>query len=60
MELIDFMNVLYGNLEDRFKKFQVYNVPTMGADDFMVLFLFFSLSHCKISYRRWCRVCLIK
>ena len=41
MELIDFMNVLYGNLEDRFKKFQVYNVPTMGADDFMVLFLFF-------------------
>ena len=30
------MNMLYGNLEDRFKKYQVYNVPTMGVDDFMV------------------------
>ena len=37
VQLIDFMNLFYGNLEERFKKFQVYNVPTMGMDDFMVV-----------------------
>ena len=39
-QLIDFMNLLYGNLDERFKKFQVYNLPTMGMDEFMVLILF--------------------
>ena len=39
-QLIDFMNLLYGNLDERFKKFQVYNLPTMGMDEFMVLTLF--------------------
>ena len=31
------MNLLWGNLEELFKKYQVYNVPTMGMDDFMVV-----------------------
>ena len=31
------MNLFYGNLDERFKKFQVYNVQTMGMDDFMVV-----------------------
>ena len=39
LQLIDFMNILYGNLDERFKKFQVYNLPTMGVDDFMVYYL---------------------
>ena len=34
--MIDFMNLFYGNLDERFRKFQVYNVHTM-ADDFMVV-----------------------
>jgi len=31
------MNLFCGNLEELFKKYQVYNVPTMGMDDFMVV-----------------------
>ena len=31
------MNLFCGNLEGLFKKYQVYNVPTMGMDDFMVV-----------------------
>ena len=37
MQLIEFMNLFCGNLEELFKKYQVYNVPTMGMDDFMVV-----------------------
>ena len=36
-KLIEFMNLFCGNLEELFKKYQVYNVPTMGMDDFMVV-----------------------
>ena len=35
-QLIEFMNLFYGNLDARFTKFHVYNVLTM-ADDFMVV-----------------------
>ena len=35
-QLIDFMNLFYGNLDARFSKFQVYNVLTM-TDDFMLV-----------------------
>ena len=31
------MNLFCGNLEELFKKYQVYSVPTMGMDDFMVV-----------------------
>ena len=36
IQLIEFMNLFYSNLDARFAKFQVYNVLTM-ADDFMVV-----------------------
>ena len=36
IQLIEFMNLFYGSLDERFAKFQVYNVLTM-ADDFMVV-----------------------
>ena len=35
-QLIDFMNLFYGNFDARFSKFQVYNVLTM-TDDFMLV-----------------------
>ena len=42
-QLIDFMNLFHGNLDERFKKFQVYDLPTMGVDDFMVYYLIFNI-----------------
>ena len=36
VQLIEFMNLFYTNLDTRFTKFNVYNVLTM-ADDFMVV-----------------------
>ena len=53
------MNLFCGNLEELFKKYQVYNVPTMGMDDFMVVSGMPNVVG-KNKKKQWTQKCLIQ